>query len=75
MSTRLPARREPRIVTFIVVGALLGLLVGGLSYFIEADNGLYGGRTAFGYLAVFGLCLGALAGAVTAAIFAGRRPR
>ncbi|HPF80544.1 hypothetical protein [Nostocoides australiense] len=65
--------REPRVVAFIVTGALLGFLLGAGIYLLDEDNGQYSARTAFGYLAVFGLLVGALLGAFAAAIVAGRR--
>lgn len=67
-------RREPRVASFIVTGALVGFLVGSVLYAIGDDNGQYSARTALGYLSVLGMLIGALAGAALAALVAGRRP-
>ena len=50
-----------------------GFLLGSLIHVVNSDNGQYSARTALGYLAVFGLLIGALLGAVAAAAVAGRR--
>lgn len=66
-------RREPRVLAFVATGAVLGSLLGSLIHVVNSDNGQYSARTALGYLAVFGLLIGALLGAVAAAAVAGRR--
>ncbi len=69
--SRVP-RREPRVGVFIGTGALIGLVLGLAAAMSTPDNAGYSASAAFGYLAVFGLLLGAIVGGVAAALLAGR---
>lgn len=73
MTRKAVVRREPRVATFIVTGALVGFLAGSAIYLLNDDNGLYDSQTALGYLAILGLLVGALGGAAVAALVAGGR--
>ena len=65
--------REPRVMAFIATRGVLGFVAGSGVFLLTDDNGQYSARTAVGYLAVFGMLLGALLGTVVAALLAGRR--
>ncbi|WP_370891851.1 hypothetical protein [Janibacter sp. GXQ6167] len=69
-------RREPKILSFLLTGAIIGFVVFGLVAILnpELENqwgATYSATTAVGYMSVFGMLLGAICGAVAAAIAAG----
>ncbi|WP_427384020.1 hypothetical protein [Janibacter sp. G56] len=67
--------REPKIIPFLVTGALIGVLIGLVLALREPAGAGYSATTEVGYLvALFGL-LGLLLGALVAAILARRGHR
>ena len=69
-------RREPKILRFLLTGAIVGFVVFGLIAIVSPDlenswGASYSATTAVGYMSVFGMLLGTICGAVAAAIVAG----
>lgn len=73
--TPVTIRRAPRFSVFMVLGALVGLLAALiLSSVFPADTSV-GFAATFGYLALYGVPIGAVLGALTAILLDGRASR
>lgn len=65
----MPARRrQPKFVSFISTGAILGFVLGSAAAYFGHDAPRYSEGTAVGFLGLAGACVFALLGAVVAVL-------